>query len=129
MPSKTANNDDLRPTVLLALGLLLILINLFPCVVEKFQDKNGEADSDTAGFVKGLLPSSPQADFLLFRPVSINQANKDLFIAIPGIGPGISAEIIALRTRKGSFSRLEELLEVKGIGPRKFANLQKYCRL
>jgi DNA uptake protein ComE-like DNA-binding protein len=127
MPGKTANNNDLRPTVLLALGLLLILINLFPVVADEFEDKDTE--QETAGVVKLQLPSSPQADFLLFKPVSVNQAGKEMFTAIPGIGPGISAEIIALRTRKGSFSRLEELLEVKGIGPRKFAELRKYCRL
>ena len=113
--------------MLLALGLLLILINLFPVVADKFEDKDTE--QETAGIVKLQLPSSPQADFLLFKPVSVNQAGKEMFTAIPGIGPGISAEIIALRTRKGSFSRLEELLEVKGIGPRKFAELRKYCRL
>ena len=72
---------------------------------------------------------SPQAGYLFFHPISINQADEDLFAAIPGIGLGISRQIIALRTRKTSFTRLEELLEVKGIGPKKFENIKKNCCL
>ena len=128
MPGKTSN-DDLRPTVLLALGLLLILIDLFPFVADKSANRATGPDSDISRLADYNLPASPQTDFLFFRPISINQADKELFAGIPGIGPGISQKIVALRHRKNFFSRLDELLEVRGIGPKKFAEMKKYCRL
>ena len=43
---------------------------------------------------------------------------------LPGIGPAMAANIIAYRQEHGSFSSIEELQKVKGIGPAKFAKLK-----
>ncbi len=125
---KKGGDDDLRPAVLLVLGLLLIFIDLCPAVLDKLPGR-ASAAHDLALPDDGFVSSSSQAAFLFFQPVSINQADGALLAAIPGIGPALSRRILELRARKKSFSRLEELLEVKGIGPRKFAELQKYLLL
>ncbi len=114
---------------MLVLGLLLILIDLFQFTVDRCPGRATQVDNHISRYGDYNPSSSPQADFLFFRPISVNQADKELFADIPGIGPGISQKIVALRRRKKSFSRLEELLEVKGIGPKKFAAIKKYCRL
>ena len=51
-------------------------------------------------------------------PVNINQATKKEMEALPGIGPVIAQRIIDKRNRVGKFTRLEDLLKVKGIGPK-----------
>lgn len=52
--------------------------------------------------------------------LDINKASREDLIALPGIGPAIAQDIVDLRGRKGSFTRLEELLEVRGIGEKNF---------
>lgn len=37
---------------------------------------------------------------------------------LPGIGPALAGRIVEERRRRGGYRRLEELLEVRGIGPR-----------
>ena len=75
--------------------------------------------------VQADFPS--KAAFLFFQPLSVNHADQRLLSSLPGIGPRLSERIIALREKQGSFSRLEELLEVKGIGKKKLEKLKKYC--
>jgi competence ComEA-like helix-hairpin-helix protein len=50
-------------------------------------------------------------------PVDINVADADQLTALPGVGPARAAAIVALRERRGAFSSVDDLLEVKGIGP------------
>lgn len=56
--------------------------------------------------------------------VSLNQADEKTLTTLPGIGPAMAANIIAYRQEHGSFGAIEELQQVKGIGPAKFARLK-----
>ncbi len=51
-------------------------------------------------------------------PVNINQANKKEMEALPGIGPVLAQRIIDERNRVGKFYNPEDLLKIKGIGPK-----------
>jgi competence ComEA-like helix-hairpin-helix protein len=56
-------------------------------------------------------------------PVDINRADAKQLEALDGVGPALAARIVELRGRKGGrFRSMEELLEVRGIGP---ATLEK----
>lgn len=61
--------------------------------------------------------------------ISLNSATEAQFEALPGVGPVMANRIVAYRTEHGSFSSLEQLQEVPGIGPKVFANLQSYLTL
>lgn len=50
--------------------------------------------------------------------VDLNRANPKELEQITGIGPALALQIVARRERVGRFSKLEELLEVPGIGPK-----------
>jgi len=49
--------------------------------------------------------------------VNINTASVEELQALPGIGSARAEEIVALRKTRGSFRTVDELLEVRGIGP------------
>lgn len=59
-------------------------------------------------------------------PVDLNTADVRALEALPGIGPALAARIVEHRTRHGRFRRLEDLLEVPGIGPRTLERLRPH---
>jgi competence protein ComEA len=54
--------------------------------------------------------------------VDLNRATAQELEALPGIGAARAQAIVAERKRRGGFKSVDELVEVKGIGP---ANLEK----
>lgn len=57
--------------------------------------------------------------------ISLNQATVEQLDTLPGVGPVTAAAIIAWRDENGSFSSVEDLLDVKGIGDVTFAELRE----
>jgi competence protein ComEA len=56
--------------------------------------------------------------------VILNAATTAELETLPGIGPARARAIVELRERLGRFRRVEELLRVKGIGPRSLSRLR-----
>ena len=56
--------------------------------------------------------------------VDLNRATAEELRALPGIGPVMAERIVAFRKERGRFRKLEELMEVKGVGARTFARLE-----
>jgi competence protein ComEA len=56
--------------------------------------------------------------------VNINTATLDQLDALPGIGPTTAQKIIDYRTAKGPFARIEDIMNVSGIGPATFDKLK-----
>ena len=58
------------------------------------------------------------------RFINLNTATASELDSLTGVGPSTAKAIIAYRTKKGSFSKVEDLLNVPGIGPAKLAALR-----
>ena len=56
--------------------------------------------------------------------VDLNTADAAALDTLPGVGPATAQAIIDHRTRNGPFESVDDLLEVKGIGPAKLADLR-----
>ena len=56
--------------------------------------------------------------------VNINTADAVLLDTLPGIGPSKAAAIVEYRTIHGLFTRIEDIQNVKGIGPSTYAGFK-----
>ncbi len=56
--------------------------------------------------------------------ININTAGEEELMTLPGIGPVIAKRIIEYREAKNGFKTIEELMNVKGIGKKKFEQLK-----
>ena len=59
-------------------------------------------------------------------PINLNTATAEQLEAIPGIGPVLAQRIIEYRQTHGRFQSVDELLEVRGIGPKRLENMRPY---
>ncbi len=62
------------------------------------------------------------------QKVDINKADAVMLTQIPGIGPKTADAIIAYRKDVGQFKSLEDLIEVKGIGPKKLEKIRPFLQ-
>jgi competence protein ComEA len=56
--------------------------------------------------------------------VNINTATAEQLTSLPGIGPKTAERILEYRQKNGSFKKIEELMNVKGIGEKSFLKLK-----
>lgn len=73
-------------------------------------------------------PPSACAKAPLDGQLNVNQARADQWVLLPGIGPATAAKIIEYRQRR-AFSRLSQLMRVKGIGKKTFAKIRPFLTL
>lgn len=62
-------------------------------------------------------------------PVDLNTATAEQLDTLPGVGPSTAAAILAERDRRGRFGSVDELLDVRGIGPAKLEQLRELVRV
>lgn len=70
----------------------------------------------------GITKTTSATDVQLLK-VNINKADVSTLIALPGIGKSKAEAIVQYRQDNGSFTHIEELKDVKGIGDKLFAKL------
>jgi competence protein ComEA len=73
-----------------------------------------------------LEPSPAALAATQTKKLDINRATLAELVAVPGIGSQMAQAIVDLRSKKGSFAKLDELQEVPGIKEKKLASLTPY---
>jgi comEA protein len=61
--------------------------------------------------------------------VNINSASADQLVALPGIGPSYAQRIVEYREKNGPFKRLEDILNVRGIGEKTFEKIRDHITI
>lgn len=67
-----------------------------------------------------LVEQPAQASLL----ININTASQAELELLPGIGPVMAARVIEYRDENGGFEKIEDLLDVSGIGPATFERIK-----
>lgn len=67
---------------------------------------------------------TPSAKATAPAPLDLNTATAPQLEALPGIGPATAKRILEYREKNGSFKKIEELMNVPGIGEKSFLKLK-----
>lgn len=80
----------------------------------------------SSGYATGAAPLSGSTPTGV---ISLNSADQAALETIPGIGPVTASAILDYRSQIGSFSSIDQLLEVSGIGPATLEAIRPYITL
>jgi competence protein ComEA len=69
-------------------------------------------------------PSAAAAKSASTAIVNINTASATEIATLPGVGAKMAARIIEYRQKNGPFKKVEELMNVRGIGEKNFLKLK-----
>ena len=68
--------------------------------------------------------SMPKAAVSGAAPINLNSATSAQLEALPGIGARTAERIIEYRQKNGGFKKIEELMNVRGVGEKSFLKLK-----
>ena len=74
-------------------------------------------------------PSGIEAGGEGSAPFDINTVSREELISIKGVGPKLAERILAYRDQAGSFTSIDELLEVQGIGVKNLSQFKEHLHV
>ena len=132
LPSGSRVVDALQAAGGARRGVSLASLNLARLLVDGEQIVVGlrsPAGTAPSAAVGPPAASAPAAGTSAVPMVNINTADQALLEQLPGIGPVTARSILDYRAEKGSFSAVDELLEISGIGDKTLAKIAPYCTI
>jgi competence protein ComEA len=84
------------------------------------------APSGAAGIARAAEAAPPAARSAPAAgpAVNVNTAGVQELTTLPGIGPALAGRIVEHRKQNGPFRRTEDLLAVRGVGPKLLAKIK-----
>ncbi len=78
----------------------------------------------TAAAARQAAGARASAKAPVAAPININTAAATDLVALPGIGAKTAARIVEYRQKNGPFKKVEELMNVRGVGEKNFLKLK-----
>jgi competence protein ComEA len=106
-----------------ALFMLLAIVSIavIPAAAQQPSSPKAGKPADAARAAK---PSATAT-----APVNLNTATQAQLEALPGIGAKAAERILEYRQKNGGFKKVEDLMNVKGIGEKSFLKLKPLLTL
>jgi len=79
--------------------------------------------SATALSAQSKTPA-PKTAATAAAPVNLNTATAEQLATIPGVGPKMAERIIDYRQKNGGFKKVEDLMNVSGVGEKSFLKMK-----
>lgn len=111
------------------LNLAQPLVDGQQVVVSDDADDSGVRDSTGGSTDNGTDSTGGDTGGTSGDQLDLNAATEPQLLELPGVGPVTAGSIIAWREANGQFTRVEELQEIDGIGPKTFARLAPLVRV
>lgn len=105
-------------------GLLAVLCVAVLTSSSEAQEKAAPGKAVPGKAVPGKAVSTGTEAASSESPLNVNNASAEQLEALPGIGASMAARIIEYRQKHGPFKRLEDLMNVRGIGEKNFQKLK-----
>jgi competence ComEA-like helix-hairpin-helix protein len=70
-----------------------------------------------------------KAKSLVPHSIPINHADEDALTKLPGVGKVTAQRILTYRSKRGGFRSVREVMNIQGIGEKKFKEMEEYLRL
>jgi competence ComEA-like helix-hairpin-helix protein len=86
------------------------------------------ARADTLRTSFSRFPRAPKKEKISAGKININTATMQDLMRLPGVGETTAEKIITLRKER-PFSRIEDVMRVKGIGKKKFETMKPFLNL
>jgi competence protein ComEA len=98
--------------------------------VRLYVPRRGEPDQPVVAPLDhgGTAPTDVSTD-VADAPIDLNSATVAQLEDLPGVGPSIAAAIVEHREQSGPFASVDELLDVRGIGPARLEQLRPLVRV
>jgi competence protein ComEA len=126
LPAGSRVNDALRAAGGALPGVQLSTVNLAAKLTDGQQIVVGLPGAASAGGPPpGVAGGSSGSAGAPAGPVNLNAASLEQLDALPGVGPVLAQHILDWRAAHGQFSSVDQLNDVSGIGPAKFAALRE----
>ncbi|MFA3783760.1 ComEA family DNA-binding protein [Melioribacteraceae bacterium 4301-Me] len=93
---------------------------------QKNVEKNIDSQQELLDFRNNKKQESLSTETLDNEKININTAGIDNLVLLPGIGTKTAEKIIDYRNKVGKFNKIEDLLNIKGIGNSKLERIKKY---
>jgi competence protein ComEA len=72
---------------------------------------------------QGKAPA-PKPTATAAAPINLNTATAEQLATIPGVGPKMAERIIDYRQKNGGFKKIEDLMNVSGVGEKSFLKMK-----
>jgi len=117
---------NLRRLVLpIALATTFVLLSA-PAKAEKEASASTPAATAGQSAQSAQSAQNPQSASAKTGTVNINSATSAELARLPRVGSKLADRIVAHRSQHGPFKRVEDLMEVKGVGEKMFTSLKPY---
>ena len=111
-------------SIIALLGITILFVGL---MIGIYIGTSSSRNYITLDYDPNIYANSPTAQLPAMVKMDLNLATTEELTIIPGIGESTAKNIIEYRNKIGRFYKIEDLLNVKGIGKKQLEEISKYA--